>query len=155
MLSCVCLVFFVVFICLFVFFGVLGMEPWALYMPSPHSTIGLYPSTFCLFVCLKCWAHEPHSQFFFASVIFQRGFRVFPQTWLPIAVLLHVVSHIAGITVTPIRLGLCVEIWSHYVLSGLALNQDPLDLCFLNSWDYRCEPSCPASKYLFLNINFK
>jgi hypothetical protein len=29
-------------------------------------------------------------------------------------------------------------------LPGLALNRDPPDLCFLSSWDYRCEHQCPA-----------
>jgi hypothetical protein len=34
--------------------------------------------------------------------------------------------------------GLC------YYLPRLVLNLDPPDLCLLRSWDYRCEPSCPA-----------
>jgi hypothetical protein len=34
-------------------------------------------------------------------------------------------------------------------LPRLALNHDPPDLCLLSSWDYRCEPQCPAINNLF------
>jgi hypothetical protein len=38
-------------------------------------------------------------------------------------------------------------------LPGLALNLNSPDLCFLSSWDYRCEPPAPGSKMSFIFLN--
>jgi hypothetical protein len=32
---------------------------------------------------------------------------------------------------------------------GLTSNLNPPDFCLLSSWDYRCEPLCPASFFVF------
>jgi hypothetical protein len=62
--------------------------------------------------------------------------------WSQTVILLPVACRVVGITST------CHHTWridwDGISWTFLASKHNPLDLCLLSNWDYRCEPPCPA-----------